>query len=87
MQGRWFLKAISVVASMHFDATSRPSLHSSLQGELSKKKPLSTAASQMYHISGSHQENQISGALLMTAFFFHPHIITVQVSVRKPQAW
>lgn len=79
--------AISVAASTYLDATRRSSLCSSLQGELSKKKPLSTAASQLYHTSASHQENQIPWALLMSAFFFHLLIIMVEVSVRKPQAW
>jgi len=79
-------KAVSVVPLTYFDATRRPSLYPSLQGELSKKKPLSTAASQIYHTSGSHQENQIARVLLMTAFFFHLLVIMAEVSVRKPQA-
>lgn len=78
---------ISVAAPAYFDATGRPSLSSAPPGELSKKKPPSPVASQIYHGCGSHQENQIPSALLMTAFFFHLLIIMVEVFVRKPQAW
>lgn len=69
---------------MYFSATRKLSLHFSLQGEISKKKPLSIAAFKIYNIGGSHQENWIPRALLMTAFFFHLLIIMVEVSVGKP---